>query len=323
MAGLVSGPDGQERGFRRIVFFLNWMVIVPTVILLTLGILMLVFNETQLNVLFGILVVTLVGVLVTGAVLTLVFLRREANLSRLQTDFVSKVSHELKTPLTSIRMFAEMLEKEDDPERMAVCLDVLQKETSRLASRIDRLLDWGRMEAGRRVYERQPESVRAIIESAIEVHDTATLGRGSDVKVSVSGDLPEIVADRSAMVDALSNLLSNAWKYTGDDKQIRVVAILDGKWVRISVEDNGYGIPKHEYRRIFEKFYRVDDRLASEVEGSGLGLAIVHHVARAHAGKVEVESEVGVGSSFSILIPARRIAEIAELGDPADGAVVS
>lgn len=255
--------------------------------------------------------------------LSLVFLRREAQLSRLQTDFVSKVSHELKTPLTSIRMFAEMLEKEDDPERMALCLDVLQKETGRLSSRIERLLDWGRMEAGRRVYERQTESVRGIIEAAVQVHDTATLGRGSDVAVRVADDLPAVVADRAAMVDALSNLLSNAWKYTGDDKQISVVAKRDGKWVRISVEDNGHGIPKHEYRRIFEKFYRVDDRLASAVEGSGLGLAIVQHVARAHAGKVEVESEVGSGSSFSILLPAPRPGEHGALEELLDEARVS
>jgi two-component system phosphate regulon sensor histidine kinase PhoR len=311
MAGLVSGSHSQ-RGFRRIIFLLIWLVIIPTGVLLTLAILMLVFYEANLNLVFGILMVTLGGCLVTGTILSLVFLRREANLARLQTDFVSKVSHELRTPLTSIRMFAEMLEQEKDPERMAVCLDVLQKETSRLSDRIERLLDWGRMEAGRRVYEQRPETVRGIIESALEVHDTATLGRGSEVVVELADDLPLVMADRAAMVDALSNLLSNAWKYTGASKHIRMVATADAKWVRISVEDDGHGIPKHEQGQVFEKFYRADDRLAREVEGSGLGLAIVRHVVRGHGGRVDVESEVGQGSKFTVSIPRARESEVAE-----------
>ncbi len=318
MAGLLSG-DHDQRGFRRIVFLLIWLVIIPTGVLLTLAILMLVFYEANLNLVFGILMVTLGGCLVTGTVLTLVFLRREANLSRLQTDFVSKVSHELRTPLTSIRMFAEMLEKEQDPEQVAVCLDVLQRETSRLSDRIERLLDWGRMESGRRVYEHKPDTVRAIVDAAIEVHDTATLGRGAEVKAEIAEGLPPVLADRGAMVDAVSNLLSNAWKYTGDAKDIRIVADEEGKWVRIAVTDNGHGIPKHEQRQVFEKFYRSDDRLAREVEGSGLGLAIVRHVVRGHGGRVEVESEVGVGSTFTILLPkAKADAEtVAQAGDPA------
>ena len=118
-------------------------------VVLVLGIIMMVFWQTQLNVLFGILVVTMVGLMVTGSVLALMALRREAQLSKLQLDFVSKVSHELRTPLTSIRMFAETLNRTRDPEKMQICLDVLQKETTRLSKRIERLLDWGRMEAGR------------------------------------------------------------------------------------------------------------------------------------------------------------------------------
>jgi two-component system phosphate regulon sensor histidine kinase PhoR len=321
MPGLVSG-DHDQRGFRRIVFLLIWLVIIPTGVLLTLAILMLVFYEANLNLVFGILMVTLGGCLVTGTVLTLVFLRREANLSRLQTDFVSKVSHELRTPLTSIRMFAEMLEQEKDPERMAVCLDVLQRETVRLSDRIERLLDWGRMESGRRVYELEPDTIGAIVDAAIEVHDTATLGRGAEVSTDIPEELPQVMVDRAAMVDAVSNLLSNAWKYTGEDKQIRIVAQDDGKWVRIAVRDNGHGIPKHEQRQVFDKFYRSDDRLAREVEGSGLGLAIVRHVVRGHGGKVEVESDVGVGSTFTILLPRAKPSDVAAFADTAEPAVV-
>ncbi len=180
---------------------------------------------------------------------------------------------------------------------------MLQKETKRLGERIDRLLDWGRMEAGRRIYERKPEEVRDILAAALEVFDTATVGRGHEVDLDMPDDLPRVFADRGAMVDAISNLLSNAWKYTGDEKEIVLSAAADARSVRIAVRDNGRGIPKKEQNRIFEKFYRSDDRLSREVEGSGLGLAIVRHVARAHGGHVEVESEPGRGSTFTIILP--------------------
>jgi len=303
MPGLVHGSDGHARGFRRIVFLLVWLVIVPTGLLLALGILMLVFWQAELNIVFGILVFTLVGCLVTGTVLSLVFLRREANLAKLQTDFVSKVSHELKTPLTSIRMFTDMLQTEQDPEQKQICYDVLQKETSRLSHRIDRLLDWGRMEAGRRVYDRKPDSVEAIVQDALKAHDTATVGRGRQIEVAIEPGLPPVMADRAAMVDALVNLLSNAWKYTGDDKEITLSASADARAIRISVRDNGQGIPRAEHRRIFDKFYRANDLLSREIEGFGLGLSIVRHVARGHDGRVELESQVGHGSTFTIVLP--------------------
>ncbi|MCC7539005.1 MAG: GHKL domain-containing protein, partial [Deltaproteobacteria bacterium] len=306
-SGLVSGPT-HGRGFRRIVVSLIWLVTVPSGVLLVLGILLLVFYDVaQLNLLFGILVLLLVGCLVTGAVLSLVFLRREANLSKLQSDFVSKVSHELRTPLTSIRMFVEMLETKrvQSPDEVDACLAVLARETTRLNERIERLLDWGRMEAGRRVYDRQPDRVSDVVDAAVSSFRTAHVGREPAVAVEIAPSLPHVRVDRDALVDALGNLLQNAFKYTADhDKQISIRAYHEGKWVKISVRDNGIGIPPREHRRIFEKFYRVDERLSNEVEGSGLGLAIVRHVAQAHGGKVRVESEPGRGSTFTLWLRA-------------------
>lgn len=303
MSGLVAGSEDHKRGFRRIVLSLIWLVIVPAGTLLAIGILMLVFWQVpELTIVSGILVVALVGLLVTGSVLALVFLRREATLSKLQTDFVSKVSHELRTPLTSIRMFAEMLQNTEDPEQMRLCIDVLEKETGRLSERIERLLDWGRMEAGRRVYDRHPVSVEDLITESLQHFDTATVGREEEVQVEMEPDLPTLLVDRHAIVDALVNLLSNAYKYTGDDKAIGLRAQADHRTVRISVWDNGMGIPPREQRRIFQKFYRIDDRLSREIEGSGLGLAIVRHVAQAHGGRVELDSEVGKGSTFTIVL---------------------
>lgn len=303
LPGLVAGSEDHNRGFRRMLYLLVWLVIVPTAMLLALSIVTLVFWGANIRMLFGILVVTFVSCVVTGGVLLIVFVRREASLSKLQLDFVSKVSHELRTPLTSIRMFAEMLGDSQDPEQTATCLAVLQKETLRLSDRIERLLDWGRMEAGRRVYELRREPVRAVIDDAIESFAAHNLGRPIAIDVEVPAGLPDLLVDRAALVDALLNLLSNAVKYTGPDKRVGVVCRLDGPHIKVAVKDNGIGIAKREHGRIFQKFYRVDDRLSREVEGSGLGLAIVRHVAEGHLGKVEIESELGKGATFTLTLP--------------------
>ncbi|MBK8173513.1 MAG: two-component sensor histidine kinase [Sandaracinaceae bacterium] len=308
--GLVEGSGANTtRGFRRIVTLLIALVTVPTGMLLLVGIAMLVFyNRANLQLLFGILVITLVGCMVTGSVLALVFLRRQANLSKLQMDFVSKVSHELKTPLTSIRMFVEMLhmKRVSNPEELEACFDVLSRETERLSERIDRLLDWGRMEAGRRVYQLHTETVPEMVHDAVLAFDATTLGRKVDVKLDIAPSLPKVSADRAAFIDALVNLLSNAYKYTTEDKLISVTVTADDKWVSVAVRDNGMGIARGEHRRVFEKFYRADERLSREVEGSGLGLAIVNHVARGHRGRVDLVSAPGKGSTFTLLLPALR-----------------
>jgi len=303
-AGLLSG-ENNRKGFARIVRSLVWLIIAPTVVLLVLGILMLVFNKADLNIVFGILVVTLVGVLITGTVLALVFLHREANVSKLQSDFVSKVSHELRTPLTSIRMFVETLQlkRVSSPDEVDACLAVLNRETERLTQRIERLLDWGRMESGKRVYERKLERVEQIVAEALEAFDSSHVGRREAVHVNLVPHLPMIEADRSALVDALLNLLSNAYKYSRERGKIRLEARADERYVRIAVIDQGIGIARREHRRIFDKFYRANELLSSDVEGSGLGLAIVRHVVQAHGGRVELESELGKGSTFTLVLP--------------------
>jgi two-component system phosphate regulon sensor histidine kinase PhoR len=301
--GLVAGSDDYNRGFRRIVISLIGLVIVPTALLLAVGIVMLVFYDLRANLVFGFLVVTLVGCLIAGAVLALVFLRREATLSRLQLDFVSKVSHELRTPLTSIRMFVETLRYERDQRNVETCLDVLQAETERLSSRIERLLDWGRMEAGRHVYSRAPEAVQPIVDEAVEHFRAATMGQTRSVELSVAPELPMIHADRGALVDALLNLLTNAHKYSPIEQPIHVRVSHRGDAVQFEVEDHGNGIARREHRRVFEKFYRADDRLSRSIEGSGLGLSIVKHVVLAHGGTTALKSAPGQGSTFSVSIP--------------------
>jgi two-component system, OmpR family, phosphate regulon sensor histidine kinase PhoR len=301
----VSAKNLQRLGYRRIVQLLVYLVIIPTVLLLFIGILLLVLKTPSVNLLFGILTVSFVSVVITGIVLTLVFVRREANLSELQADFVSKVSHELRTPLTAIRLFAETIQRPDaDAATRDKCAGLLVSESERLSKLIERLLNWGRMESGRKIYELKPERVQSIIDDAIRAHaPQRDLTRDLDFEVDVAPDLPDVIVDRGAIVDAIVNLLSNAAKYGGTPPVVRLMVSknADGE-VAISVKDNGEGIPPPEHRRIFEKFYRIDDRLSRNKEGSGLGLAIVKHVARAHHARVSVDSAPGKGSTFELVL---------------------
>ncbi len=293
-------------GYRRIVLLLVLLGMVPAGLLSAIGVILLVVGEA-LNLLMGILILTFTGTLVTGTILVWVFLRRERNLSELQADFVSKVSHELKTPLTSIRMFAETLKlRRGDVATEDRCIEALDRESSRLQGLIDRLLVWGRMESGMRVYDLAEHEVGDIVEEAVAAFEPTRERRDVEVTIDIPKHLSKVWCDRAAIVDALVNLLSNAYKYGGSPKAIRLAASEDKGRTRITVTDNGSGIAPREQKRIFLKFYRVDDKLTRKQEGSGLGLSIVQHVARAHRGKVEVLSAPGSGSSFTIVLPTHR-----------------
>ena len=303
----VTAKNVQRLGYRRIVQLLVYLVIIPTVLLLSIGII-LMFLEERINLLFGILTVSFVSVVITGIVLVLVFVRREANLSELQADFVSKVSHELRTPLTAIRLFAETLQRPDaDGATREKCATLLVAESERLSKMIERLLDWGRMEAGRKVYELRRERVSDLVDDVLRAYAPhRELRTELDLEVEIAPDVPDVIVDRTAMATAIVNLLSNAQKYGGSPPQVRLEVGTNpaGSEVKIAVTDNGGGIPRPEHRRIFEKFYRIDDRLSRTQEGSGLGLAIVNHIARAHRARVLVDSTEGQGSTFTIVLDA-------------------
>jgi two-component system phosphate regulon sensor histidine kinase PhoR len=237
-------------------------------------------------------------------ILVWVFVRREAGLSRLQSDFVSKVSHELKTPLTSIRLFSETLAlRRGDVSAEQKCIEGLERETTRLQELIDRLLDWGRMESGRREFVIRQTDLRSILDNALDAFETYRHQRSVDLSVEMPRDSLLVQADRGAVSDALLNLLTNAYKYGGDPVKVSVGVEETDRVVKVKVTDNGAGIPITEHKRIFQKFYRLDDRLSREREGSGLGLAIVKHVMKAHKGRVELVSHPGRGSTFSLVLP--------------------
>ncbi len=290
---------------RRVYPLIIGLVVVPAAMMLTVGILILVFGRQAQDYVFGTLILALVGTTILGTVGTLVVLYREAYVSRLQTDFVNKVSHDLRTPLTSIRMFVETLQlgRVTDPAQAREALDIIATETQRLSLLITRLLDWARMESGKRKYDLRLQPIGPIVDDALRAVEPQRIQTGAEGRREVPDGLPDVAADRDALCDALVDLLQNAFKYTGSEKRIVVSARMAGNAVEVVVQDNGPGIPGADQKRIFEKFYRGKDPLERSIEGSGLGLAMVKHVVEAHGGKVGVRSEVGKGAAFTVLLP--------------------
>lgn len=247
--------------------------------------------------------------LMLGAGLFLVYsnVRREMHLSRLKSDFVANVSHELKTPLALVRLFAETLEmgRVQGQEKAHEYYRVINKESQRLTQLINNILDFSRIEAGRKEYRLAPTNVGRVVASVLETYRFPIEQQGFTLEQAVDPDLPLVDADEEALTQALLNLVNNAIKYSRDDKHLRVEARKDGDHVRLTVVDRGIGVAKPEHKKIFEKFYRAEDSLVHETKGSGLGLSLVKHIMDAHGGRVEVDSAPGRGSVFTLVLPAR------------------
>jgi signal transduction histidine kinase len=231
--------------------------------------------------------------------------RRELRLAELRSQFVSSVSHELKTPLTAIRMFAETLRlgRAADPQAQAEYLETIVNESERLTRLLNNVLDFSKIEQGRKIYRPEPTSLPAVVETAARAMHYPLEQQGFTLRLEIEENLPRVLADADALEQAILNLLSNAVKYSGESRAIDLrLCARDGHAV-IQVTDHGIGIPEKERARIFEKFYRVPTPENRRIPGTGLGLTLVEHIARAHGGRVEVESAPGRGSTFSLCIP--------------------
>lgn len=293
---------------RQAILLILTFVVGPSVLLLSIGILVLVFSRASQDTVFGVLIVSLVATMGIGATAVLVYLARWAVVAKLQTEFLAKVSHDLRTPLTSIRMFVEtlLLGRAHDADKVRQCLEAVQSETERLTAMIDRLLDWGRMEAGRRIYEPTLEEVGEIVDCALAAFTPQLMAEPAKVERHIAPGLPRVRVDLDAMSEALLNLLHNAHRYTGPDKHIVVRGQTRRHMVAISVSDNGPGVADVDRPHIFGKFYRGKEPMERNLPGSGLGLAIVDSIVRAHRGRVELDSEEGQGACFTILLPAAK-----------------
>jgi signal transduction histidine kinase len=247
----------------------------------------------------------LLAVIGVGIVLTWRLMRRETEMAQLKSDFVANVSHDLKTPLSVIRMFGETLELERVPDeaRRREYYRVITRESERLSRLIDNVLDFSRIEGGRRRYERLPTAVEPLVRDTLEAFAYPLEQQGFKVEVAVAPDLPEVAMDADAIGQALANLIDNAIKYAGDERVILVDARREGDRLALGVSDHGLGIPAAEQARIFEKFYRVGRSETQGRRGSGVGLALVRHIVEAHGGTVTVESAPGQGSRFTLWLP--------------------
>ncbi|HEU4507327.1 MAG TPA: HAMP domain-containing sensor histidine kinase [Pyrinomonadaceae bacterium] len=243
-----------------------------------------------------------------GMALTLRATDREARLAQAKSNFVSNVSHELKTPLSLLTLFAEILElgRVKTEEKKTEYYRIIRHESLRLNKMIDNILDFSKIEAGRKTYVFADADMAVVIEQVLSSYRYQIVNAGFDVQTNIQPDLPPVSIDREAMAQAVSNLLDNAIKYSRDVKQLSITAERRGSDLAIEIADRGIGIPPAEQSKVFEKFYRVGNGLVHDVKGSGLGLSLVKHIVEAHKGAITVESELGKGSRFTILLPLTR-----------------
>jgi signal transduction histidine kinase len=244
-------------------------------------------------------------VMAGGVFLTYRNISREMNLARLKSDFVANVSHELRTPLALIRLYAETLElgRLTAQEKYQEYFRIIREESERLTALINNILDFSRIEAGRKEYEFKETNLAELVRTTLDSYRFQIEQNGFAFEENISGDIPPLNVDREAIARSLLNLVNNALKYSQDRKYIAVSLYRSNGSVKLEVQDRGIGIAAAEQEKIFEKFYRCCDPLVHNTKGSGLGLSLVRHIAQAHGGKVSVESVPDKGSKFTIALP--------------------
>jgi len=251
------------------------------------------------------LIVLLDLILVAGAWFVFRTVKKEVELAQIKSDFVSNVSHELKTPLSLIRMFGETLQMKRVPteEKKQEYYDTIVQESERLTRLVNNILNFSRIEAGRKEYHFTGVDLNAVTGGVLKSYESHLLQQGFVLSVELDDPIPAVHADAEAVSESLLNIIDNAIKYSRTDKRLRIAtgALHGGAYVE--VEDHGIGIEPHHQKKIFEKFYRVSSGLVHNTKGSGLGLTLVQHIMDAHHGTVTVKSEPGKGSTFRLAFP--------------------
>lgn len=246
--------------------------------------------------------------------------QREVALSQLKSSFAADVSHELKTPLALIRMFSEMLSEKRVPteEKKQEYYGIITRESARLTRLIDNILDFSRIEAGKKAYDFHAVDPAQIVRSTYDTYRFDLDHRGFEHALRIDDDLPKINADADAIGQVILNLVSNAVKYSHDEKRVDIEVTREtrrGKHgVLISVKDSGIGIKPEDRAHLFDGFFRAGDNRVRRVHGAGLGLSVVKHIVEAHGGIVDVESRLVKGTTFRIFLP-----ESAKIADPSEG----
>ncbi len=265
-----------------------------------------VFKTRRLLYILITLVVT--AALVGGGSMAIRSTAKELRLARLKSEFVSTVSHEFRTPLTSIRYLAELLERDrvKDASQKRRYYQTITRESERLSRLIENTLDFSKIEAGMKEYEFTETDVSGLVEETAAEFRNQAAPKNFVIECDIVGEIPQASLDKDAVRRALLNLLDNAFKYSGESRHIRVQTWADPKFIRIAVEDHGIGIEKAEQKKVFEKFYRSDLPHENQIRGSGIGLTLVKHIAQAHGGDVILDSQGGKGTTVTLAFPLER-----------------
>lgn len=278
--------------------------LLPTIALSAIGVVLLISGQSTTVLILSVLMLTFCTSVITGYILGAIFVGKGASLVLVQNDFVSSVSHELRTPITSINLLIESLRDNrlEESDRSEV-LSLLGRETARLQALVNRVLELSRLQSSY-IYTRERIEVAGLVDEAIAAFDAQTLTNPIKIERKLEPDL-SVVGDRPTLVSALANLLTNAWKYTGDDKRIVIEASSTPRWVELVVRDNGPGVARDEQRAIFEQFSRGRAAHQGGASGVGLGLSFVRAIVRGHRGKIDLQSRAGE-TAFRIRLKRRR-----------------
>lgn len=259
--------------------------------------------------------IALMGAVLLGATFFgLRYTVRQLELAQIKSSFVANVTHELRTPIALIHLAVEtlMMRRVSSPAETEKFLRTISHEAMRLNQIVDHILDFARLEAGKQVFQFQVMDPSTVVREAVESFRPRLEDQGFRVQVDLPEDLPLVRGDASSLSQCLLNLLDNAMKYSRNRREVRVTAASrsdgdgDARAVAISIQDHGIGISPRDQKRIFEKFVRLETGLVHDVKGTGLGLSLVDQIMRAHGGHIEVESTVGEGSTFILVLPAIR-----------------
>jgi signal transduction histidine kinase len=253
----------------------------------------------------GVVIALLVIAIGLGSALIVLDIRRQMLVARQKTDFVSNVSHELKTPLTSIRMFSELLAegRVTDEKKRKSYLQIISTESARLTRLINNVLSFSRLERGEQRFQKARLDLTEITRDVMDSYTPQLESGGFKVSCELPAQPLYVDGDRDGLAQVIVNLLANAEKYTADKRSIQVQVAQSGGMAAVRIKDRGPGVPAGLEKRIFEQFFRADDSLASGIQGSGLGLTLARQIARAHGGDVIYEPRPKGGSCFTLSVP--------------------
>ena len=301
---LSQSPGNSSEGIKIVSAFPSYMPSWSLVLYKESPGIMTTFFSASQGIFIYIFLLIVIG-LVLGLFFTMQIINKELLLSKMKSDFISTVSHEFKSPLTSIRQMSEMLfnDRIKTESRRKEYYGVMLEQSERLSHLIDNILDFSKIEEGEKAFRFEKTDLTELINRVKSVFQNSIANEGFSVFSSVPETLPELEIDKEAIQQVLYNLLDNAYKYSGNSKNIEIIAESGGDSVKISVKDFGIGIQREDQHKIFDRFFRGGNELTRSVKGSGIGLTIVKKIIEAHRGTISLDSTPGKGSTFQVTLP--------------------